>query len=242
MCPRIQLAFAEHSISPFRNYSFLKGLQGPAVRSRPSDMPVTTRASAPSIWSRPSPTCVAEITLIGDGPHVQRPRHSRPNPPSRQPMLMAPDQRPRTRPPRRTHFLRKMSLQRSLAFYSRLRNTVGSPPTGFGYLFETDFSLRRQLRRDSYMPVIGNWLRLPINSNEGPEGRRLFSERRHWERAQLHFQQYLGLRHRHHHSPRSFSLRFDLSSLDMKLIYGMLYGLGLREALRLAFNEVFYLH
>ncbi|XP_052836594.1 uncharacterized protein LOC128252693 [Drosophila gunungcola] len=211
-------------------------------------MSVTTSGSAPSIWSRPSPSCVAEITMIGDGPHVQRPRHSRPSPPPRQPMLTAPDQRSRTRPPRRTHFLRKMSLQRSLAFYSRLRNTVGSPPPGFGYLFAADFGLRRQLRRDSYLPAIGNWLGLPIDNFEGPEnngdpeGRRLFSERRHWGRAQLHFQQYLGLRHLHHHSPRSFSLRFALSPLAMKIFYGMVYGLGLREALRLAFNEVFYLH
>ncbi|XP_016991696.1 uncharacterized protein LOC108053521 [Drosophila rhopaloa] len=196
-----------------------------------------------SIWSRRSRSCVPETTLIGDGPHVLRPRP----PPPHQRMLTAPDQRPRTPPPRLTS-QRKMSLQRSLAFYSRLRRTFGSPASGFGYPFETDFTLGRQLRRDSYLPMMGNWPGLAIETDEwaenhgDPEERRLFSERRHWGRAQLHFQQYLGLGNSQHHSPRSFFLKLDLSAVDLKLIYGMLYGLWLKEALRLAFNEVFSLH
>ncbi|KAH8344203.1 hypothetical protein KR084_007929, partial [Drosophila pseudotakahashii] len=203
----------------------------------PSDMSATTRSR---IWHRQSSSRVAESALIGDGPHVQRIRHHRPHPPTNQRMLVAADQRPRAPTPRRNYLLRKISLQRSLAFYSRLRSTFG-----FAYLFDSDFSMSRQLRVDSHRPMLGNWAGLPNEIYEGADDdvdiqqRRFFSERHHWDRAQLYFQQYLGLPHRHHHSPKSFSLKCEL---NLKFIGDALYGICLTEALRLAFNEMLHLH
>ncbi|XP_017049114.1 uncharacterized protein LOC108093532 [Drosophila ficusphila] len=203
-----------------------------------------TRNGAPTIWSRRGESRVEETTLIGDGLHVQRSRQGRPQGPHNQRTSTdrSADRRSRNPTHRRANLLRKMSLQRSLAFYNRLRSNFGGPASGFGYAFESDFNLRRQLRRDFYLPMLGNCLGFLNGSEEGAEERRLFSDRCHWTRAQLHFQQYLGLRHRHHHFSRSSSLKLDLSPLDLRLIYGTLYGLGLKEALRLAFNEVVHLH
>ncbi|XP_017013127.2 uncharacterized protein [Drosophila takahashii] len=199
-------------------------------------MSATTRSR---IWSRQSSSRVVESTLIGDGPHVQIIRHNRPHPPRNQRMLTAAVQSPR-----RNYLLRKISLQRSLAFCSRLRSTFGGPASGFGYLFDLDFSMSRPLRLHSHRPIFGNWAGLPNENYEEAEDvdiqqRRFFSERHHWDRAQLYFQQYLGLRQRHHLSPKSFSLKCEL---NLKFIRDALYELGLTEALRLAFNEMLHMH
>ncbi|XP_016931882.4 uncharacterized protein [Drosophila suzukii] len=199
---------------------------------------------APRTWSRQRPSRVAETALIGDGHHVHRHHRNRPHPPPSQRMLTAADQRPPAPTPRR-NILRKMSLQRSLAFYSRLRSPLRGPASGFGYLFDSDFSMSRHLRRDSHLPMPGNWFGFPNDGYEVAadlQDSRFFSDRHHWDRAQLYFQQYLGPRHHHHNSPRSFSLKLDLSPLNLKLINKMFYGIGLTEALRIAFNEVLHLH
>ncbi|XP_016953812.1 uncharacterized protein LOC108027105 [Drosophila biarmipes] len=202
------------------------------------------RNSVARIWSRQRPSRVAESALIGDGHHVHRHRHDRPHPPLNQRMSTAADQRPPAPTSRRIN-LRKMSLQRSLAFYNRLRSPLRGLASGFGYLFESNFSMSRHLRPNFHLTMPGSWFGFPNDGFELAEDlqdSRIFSGRHHWDRAQLHFQQYLGLRHRHQHCPRSFSLKLDPSTINLKIINEMFYGLGLTEVLRLAFNEVLHLH
>ncbi|EDV48139.1 uncharacterized protein LOC6553288 [Drosophila erecta] len=202
-----------------------------------------TTTSAPRMWSRASPSRVVETAMIGDGPHVRRPRHNNPN----QPNPTAADQRPRASTSRRSKFLRKMSLQRTLAFCNRIRS-FGGPASRLGYLLPSDFGMRRELRSDIRWPMIENWFEFPtcndeidVDCGELHESR-LFTDQRHWGRAQLYFQHYLGQRHRHLHNPRSCSVKFDLSPGNMRPIYHVLCGMGLKETLRLAFNEMLHLH
>ncbi|XP_043655160.1 uncharacterized protein LOC122621381 [Drosophila teissieri] len=196
-----------------------------------------TRTSASRMLRRSSPSCVIESAMIGDGPHVRRPRINNPS----QPISMAADQRSRASTARRNNFLRKMSLQRTLAFCNRI-GSFGGPASRFGCLWHSDCGMRRELRSDVHWPMTENLFEFATCNNEELHERKLFTDQRHWGRAQLHFQHYLGMRHRHPHNPRSFSLKFDLSPGNMKSIYDVLYGMGLQEALRLAFNEVLHLN
>ncbi|EDX00139.2 uncharacterized protein Dyak_GE11135 [Drosophila yakuba] len=195
-----------------------------------------SRTSA-SRMLRSGPSRVVESAMIGDGPHVRRPRHNNPN----QPIAMATDQRSRASTTRRNNFLRKVSLQRTLAFCNRIRS-FGGPASRFGCLLQSDSGMRRELRSNIHWPMMENLFEFATCNNEELHERKLFADQRHWGRAQLHFQHYLGMRHRHHHNLRSFSLELDLRPGNMKSIYDVLYGMGLKETLRLAFNEVLHLH
>ncbi|XP_017081837.1 uncharacterized protein LOC108115101 [Drosophila eugracilis] len=206
------------------------------------------RITAPRIWSTQRVSRVVEPVIIGDGPHVRRPDLNRPHRPSNQNILTAGEQRPQTPVDTRNSLLRKISLQRSLAFYNQLRCTFGGAASGFGYFFNSDLSMRRQLGWNSYAGMFGSWHGFPIETeeeaieDENIHVRRFFPERRHWQRAQLYFQQYLVQRHCSPHIPRSFSVKVDLSSVNLKNISNILYGVGMMAALKLVFNEVIHVH
>ncbi|XP_033165091.1 uncharacterized protein LOC117144165 [Drosophila mauritiana] len=195
------------------------------------------RTNPPRMWSRSSASRVVEAAMIGDGPHVLLPRQNNPS----QPISTAADQRPRTSTSRR------MKFQRKMAFCNKIRS-FGGPAFRFGSLSHSDFGMRRDLRGDFHWPMIESWLEFPPYNNEVDEDSealhesRLFTDRRHWGRAQLYFQQYLGIRHSHHHNPKSNSLKVDLGPGHIKSIYDVLYGMGLKETLWLAFNELLHLH
>ncbi|EDW55223.1 GM10485 [Drosophila sechellia] len=106
-----------------------------------------------------------------------------------------------------------------MAFCNQIRS-FGGPASRFGSLSHSDFGMRRELRGDFHWPMIESWLEFPAYNNE----------------------QYLGIRHRHHHNPKSNSLKVDLGPGHIKSIYDVLSGMGLKETLRLAFNELLHLH
>ncbi|KAH8337409.1 hypothetical protein KR059_009164 [Drosophila kikkawai] len=176
-----------------------------------------------------SSSSVAETMQIGDGPQLRRQRPSRPNPPYRvsNRLLTAVEQRLRTSSLRRAALLRKLRLQRSLEFYSGLRGSQAGPASVFGYHPAANID----------QPVFGSWYGLGMLASHDDEEEELGSH--HWEPAMLHFQQYLGQRQPCHHSSRSFLLSLDRRHL--KLVGDLLYGWGLKEALRLGLNEVFSL-
>ncbi|XP_017104325.2 uncharacterized protein [Drosophila bipectinata] len=206
---------------------------------------------AAGIWSMTRHHNIVEVLPIGDGPHVIRHRPNqarrRPHPQHNQHLQMLPAavQRPRTPPLPRLPTLRKLSgnrtheFQRNMDFYYRLRNSrFGGSATGFGY---------RQLQQDLQPPGYINWPMshsdidaLTSENETEPLGRD-----HHWGRAQLHFQQYLSTNYQNQQSRTTTNnpivFKLDLNLIEVKPIYDILCGLGLKEALRLAFNEVFHL-
>ncbi|EDV41830.1 uncharacterized protein Dana_GF17305 [Drosophila ananassae] len=202
------------------------------------------------IWSRTSHHNVVEAFPIGDGPHVIRHRPNqahRHHPQHHQHLRMLPaaEHRPRTPPLRRIPVLRKIGgnssreFQRNMDFYYRLRNSgFGGPTSGFGY---------RQLRQELQLPAYGNWpmSHSDIEAVTSEDETEPLGHDHHWGRAQLHFQQYLGTGYQNQQSRTTTNnpivLKLDLHLIEVKPIYDILCGLGLKEALRLAFNEVFHL-
>ncbi|KAH8278356.1 hypothetical protein KR018_000317, partial [Drosophila ironensis] len=206
--------------------------------------------------SHNSRSSVVELHPIGDGPHLQRP------PPNQQVqrltqqhhqhqhlrMLSALRQHARTPPLRRVPVLRKINtlrnreLLRLIDFYSRQRGG-GFGASGLG------FHRRRDFQGSVYAcPWLMNHAEIEQQAVE-----EVASEDEeepamdHWERAQLLFQQYLGGGGGRFQRPQSIAnsnpiiLKLNLSLFEVKPIYDMLCVLGLQEALRLAFNEVFHM-